>query len=150
MLNIRKFAVATGILVIMLSAAGCHHKRPKNAGVVVPVPQLWEKGQKALRKGHTVTARRYFDEISLRNDAGKYKDKAAIATADSYYQEHNIASYAEAITRYQSFLAFHPTSTDAPYCQYMIGQAYLEEVETPDRDVTPAQKAREAFQNLLE
>ena len=111
---------------------------------------LYAKGQDALKKKKPASARRYFDQIALREDAGEYKDKAAIATADSYFLEHTMTSYAEAISRYQSFLAFHPTHPAAAYCQYRIGQCYAEEMVTPDRDTSPALQARDAFQALVE
>jgi outer membrane protein assembly factor BamD len=139
-------------LTLLVLATGCHHRRPKKMQEVqlVPVATLYEQGQAALRKKRPATARKYFDQISLREDAGEYKDKAAIATADSYYQEHNFEAYAEAISRYRSFLAFHPTHPEAPYCQYRMGLCYFEEVDTPDRDMSTANMARDAFQALLE
>ena len=132
---------------------GCHHKNPKkNAGPteVVPVATLYQKGMDAIKKKKLATARKYFDQIALREDAGEYKDKAAVSTADSYYLDHTIESYAEAISRYQAFLAFHPTHPAAAYCQYHIGLCYFEEMVSPDRDTTPAVQARDAFQALVE
>ena len=144
-------AVALSIL-LLLPAVACHHKRnaAKTSAEVVPVERLWAKGQAAMKKHHESTARKYFDQISLREDAGEYKDKAAIATADSYRMEHNVEAYAEAISRYQTFLAFHPTRPEAAYCQYEIAECYLEEVQTPDRDITPAARAQEAYRNVVE
>ncbi len=145
--------LAAALVVMLLMTAGCHHRRPKGEVApkqVTPVAELYSKGMEALHKHKPATARKYFDQIALREDAGEYRDKAAIATADSYYQEHTLESYAEAISRYQSFLAFHPTHPDAPYCQFKIGEAYFEEISTPDRDITPALSARDAFQALIE
>lgn len=143
-------AVAAVALILM---TGCHHRRPKKDKApveLVPVATLYAKGQAALRKKRPATARRFFDQIELREDAGEYKDKAAIAIADSFMVDHTLESYSEAISRYQSFLAFHPTHPQAAYCQYKIGEAWLEEIDTPDRDMYPATQAKEAFQALLE
>lgn len=149
-----KLLAALAVVVLVLNA-GCHHHRrvkKEKAGPseVVPVATLYAKGQAAMQKKKPATARRYFDQIALREDAGEYKDKAAIATADTYFLEHTLESYAEAISRYQAFLAFHPTHAAAAYCQYKIGLAYFEEMETPDRDTSPAYQARDAFQALIE
>lgn len=141
------------LVLSLLATAGACKKNKKDAFSeedLLTTEQLWEKGTKALGKGHSATARRYFDQITLREDVGEYKDKAAIAVADTYYQEHTIESYAEAISRYQTFLSFHPTHPQAPYCQYQIGRCHLEMVESPDRDVQPAEQAREAFRSLVE
>lgn len=146
-------ALVAAAVIAALATTGCHHRRPKDDAApveVVPVATLYAKGQGALKKKRPSTARRYFDQIALREDAGEYKDKAAIATADSYYQEHTLEAYSEAISRYQSFLAFHPTHPEAPYCQFRIGTAYYEEIDTPDRDMSPAYHAKDALQALLE
>ncbi len=149
----RNAALALGLSLLLLGSAACHHnKGPKAKGPteILTVEQLWARGDAALKKGHTATSRKYFDQIILREDAGEYKDRAALATADSYYREHNIEAYAEAISRYQTFLSFHPTHPEAPFCQYRIALCYLEEVETPDRDTTPAVRAQEAFRSLVD
>jgi outer membrane protein assembly factor BamD len=149
-----KLLVAVGLASALLLTA-CHHKRANKRALdesvtVVPVATLYEQGQAALKKKKPATARRYFDQIALREDAGEYKDKAAIATADAYFQEHTIEAYGEAISRYQSFLAFHPTHPQAAYCQFMIGEAWFEEVDTPDRDMAAGLNARQAYQAVIE
>jgi len=152
-LTLKRTLVPVLALALLASAAACHKKSKRDAfnpESILTVQQLWEKGQEALKKDHTVTARRYFDQITLREDAGDYKDLAALATADSYYQEHNVSAYAEAISRYQTFLSFHPTHEKAAYCQYRIALCWLEELVSPDRDTYPATKAQEAFRSLLE
>jgi outer membrane protein assembly factor BamD len=144
--------LAAVALTAAILTTACHHRRPKDVPgqEVVPVSVLYEKGQAAIKKNKPGTARKYFDQITLREDAGEYKDKAAIGTADAFMIDHTMESYAEAISRYQSFLAFHPTHPDAPYCQFRIGEAYLESVETPDRDMTPARSARDSFQAVVD
>lgn len=146
--------VAIGLASALFLTA-CHHKRPNKRALdesvtVVPVATLYEQGQTALAKNKPATARRYFDQIALREDAGEYKDKAAIATADAYYKEHTIEAYSEAISRYQSFLAFHPTHSQAAYCQFQIGEAWFEEVDSPDRDMAANQYAKLAYQAVVE
>lgn len=146
--------VAIGLTSALLLTA-CHHRRPNKRALdesvtVVPVATLYDKGQSALTKKKPSTARRFFDQIALREDAGEYKDKAAIATADAFYQEHTIESYSEAISRYQSFLAFHPTHARAAYCQFRIGEAWFEEVQSPDRDMAAGLNAKQAYQAVME
>jgi outer membrane protein assembly factor BamD (BamD/ComL family) len=130
-LKAAKFLAAAAVVALLLGT-GCHHKRPKSeAGPteVVPVATLYAKGQEAMRKKRYATARRYFDQI---------------------YKEHTIEGYAEAISRYQSFLSFHPTHPEAAYCQYQIGDCWYNEIDTPDRDLSPALHARQAFSAVLE
>lgn len=150
-MNSRNLLAVVALGTLLLSG-GCHHRRPKEKAPreLVPVAVLYEKGQHALQKKRPASARRYFDQILLREDAGEYKEKAEIATADAYMADHTLDAYTEAISRYQAFLAFHPTHPEAPYCQFRIGMAYLESVETPDRDMSSAHSARDAFQALVD
>jgi outer membrane protein assembly factor BamD len=151
----RSISLVAAGLSLALFLTACHHKRPskdtRNENLTVtPVAQLYDQGIALMKKKKPATARKYFDQIALREDAGEYKDKAAISTADSYYQEHTIDSYGEAISRYQSFLSFHPTHPQAAYCQYMIGEAWYEESDIPDRDMSADLNAKVAFQAVVE
>jgi outer membrane protein assembly factor BamD len=64
--------------------------------------------------------------------------------------EHTLDGFVEAVSRYQSFLAFHPTHAKAPYCQLQIARAYMEEMSTPDRDTTPARNALTSLNALID
>ncbi len=151
----RSISLVAAGLSLALFLTACHHKRPSKDArnenlTVTPVAQLYEQGLALMKKKKPATARRYFDQIALREDAGEYKDKAAVSTADSYYQEHTIDSYGEAISRYQSFLSFHPTHPSAAYCQFMIGEAWFEESDIPDRDMSADLNAKVAYQAVIE
>jgi outer membrane protein assembly factor BamD len=149
----KRFNLLLLVLVMTLLFSGCHkHRGPKRAEPVdlLSVPDIYSKGEACLKKGKTTTARKYFEQVTLREDAGEFKDKALISIADSFYDEDNISAYSEAISRYQTFLAFHAMHPTAPYCQYRIGLCYFKEIDRPDRDVTPAVSAKESFRRLIE
>jgi outer membrane protein assembly factor BamD len=151
----RSISLVAAGLSLALFLTACHHKKPSKDArnenlTVTPVAQLYEQGLALMKKKKPATARRYFDQIALREDAGEYKDKATISTADSYYQEHTIDAYGEAISRYQSFLSFHPTHPQAAYCQFMIGEAWFEESDIPDRDMSADLNAKVAYQAVVE
>jgi outer membrane protein assembly factor BamD len=141
------------VIVLTLLFAGCHkQKGPKRADPIelMTVSEIYSKGETMLKKGRTTTARKYFDQVTLREDAGELKNSALVSIADSFYEEENIQAYSEAISRYQSFLAFHAMHPQAPYCQYRIGLCYFKEIDRPDRDVMPARSAKESFRRLIE
>lgn len=150
---IKAFRVCFILLLTVLILSGCHKNRgPKRAEPVelMGVEELYQKGETLIKKHRTQTARKYFEQITLREDAGEYKEKAEVAIADSYFAEKNIEAYAEAISRYQSFLAFHSMHPLAPYCQYKIGLCYFKEIDRPDRDISPAIYSRDVFKRLIE
>lgn len=141
------------LILISLFLLGCHKNRgPKRAEPVelLGVEELYQKGEALVKKHRTQTARKYFEQITLREDAGNYKEKAEVAIADSYFAEKNVDAYAEAISRYQAFLAFHAMHPLAPYCLYKTGLCYFREIDRPDRDITPAKNAKEIFKRLIE
>lgn len=150
---LKRALILSSIVLLAVSFTACHKQRgPKRAEPVelMTVSELYSKGDAFLKKGRTHTARKYFEQVTLREDAGELKDKAAIAIADSYYEEESIDAYSEAISRYNSFLAFHTMHPMAPYCQYRIGLCFFREMDRPDRDVTPARSAKESFRRLIE
>jgi len=149
----KRAAILFAAILLVLSLTGCHkQKGPKRAEPVelMTVTELYSKGEEFLKKGRTTSARKYFEQVTLREDAGDIKDKAMIAIADSYYEDDTVDAYSEAISRYNSFLAFHAMHPMAPYCQYRIGLCYFREMDRPDRDVMPAKSAKESFRRLIE
>lgn len=150
-LLVKRVFFAVLALVLLAGAEGCHKKKHGlDEEQILTVEELWAKSQTALKKHRNSTARRYLDQIVLREDSGDLKDPATLAIADSYYDEKGIEALVEAISRYQTFLQFHPTHPEAPKCQYRIGLCHLEMMETPDRDVSPALNAAVAFRNVVE
>jgi len=145
--------ILSSIVLLAASLTACHRQRgPRMAEPVelMTVSELYSKGEAFLKKGRTHTARKYFEQVTLREDAGELKDKATIAIADSYFEEETVDAYSEAISRYNSFLVFHAMHPMAPYCQYRIGLCFFREMDRPDRDVTPARSAKESFRRLIE
>ena len=142
------------LALLLALAAGCHHNKvakAKEGPTEVASPQaLYEQGAAELAKKHPASARKFFDQVSLREDAGEYKDLAAIGTADSYFGDNSVDAWAEAISRYQTFLSFHPTHPKAPYCQYRVAEAYMKEILSPDRDTAAAKNAKQALESVIE
>jgi outer membrane protein assembly factor BamD len=149
---LKRIFIIIGIFSLIL-IFGCHkNKAPKRAEPIelTSVEELYEKGQTYIKKHRTQTARKYFEQITLREDAKDYGPKAEVAIADSYFAEKNIDSFANAISRYQTFLSFHAMHPLAAYCQYQIGFCYYREVDKPDRDISPAVYSKDAFKKLIE
>lgn len=145
------------LVALLALASGCHSrkiKKMKEAGdapvQVTTARELYEKGMAHLNDGRPASARKYFDQVTLREDAGEYKDLATIAIADSYFIDNSIQSWSEAISRYQTFLAFHPTHPKAAYCQFRIAECYMKEMLSPDRDTSAALNAAVALESVAE
>lgn len=75
----------------------------------------------------------------------EYLSLAELKIADSHY---HLAQYEEAIFAYEEFEKLHPRNEAIPYVIYQIGRCYYDQINTIDRDQTPARKALETFQRL--
>ncbi|GAJ15539.1 unnamed protein product, partial [marine sediment metagenome] len=70
---------------------------------------------------------------------------AELKTADAYY---NIKEYEESVASYEEFESLHPRNEAIPYVIFQIGLCYFEQIDTIDRDQTPAKKALNTFKRL--
>jgi outer membrane protein assembly factor BamD len=71
---------------------------------------------------------------------------AELKIADAYFE---VEEYEDAIFAYEEFEELHPTNEKAPYAIYQIGYCYFIQVDTVDRDQTPAKKALDVFARLI-
>jgi outer membrane protein assembly factor BamD len=75
----------------------------------------------------------------------KYAILAELKIADSHY---HLEQYEEAIFAYSEFEKLHPRNEAIPYVIYQIGLCYFVQIDTIDRDQTPAAMALSTFQRL--
>lgn len=72
--------------------------------------------------------------------------KAALRIADVHFYEE---SYVEAAASYETFQDLHPKFEKADYVCFQIAESYFNQLpDSVDRDLTPATKAIENYQNL--
>jgi len=58
-------------------------------------------------------------------------------------------AYPEAIAAFSDFQRMHPTSRHLPEVEYRIGQAYVAQIDTIDRDLGAARNAHHRLQSIL-
>ncbi len=104
----------------------------------------WE-GMDAYENGKYDKAIDKFQKLKDYYPFSKYAILAELKIADAHYQR---VEYEEAIYAYENFEQLHPRNEAIPYVIYQIGRCYYDQIDTPDRDQTSAQKALEAFQRL--
>ncbi|MFM7142925.1 MAG: outer membrane protein assembly factor BamD, partial [Alphaproteobacteria bacterium] len=59
-------------------------------------------------------------------------------------------SYVESIAAFSDFQRMHPTSQDLPAVEYSVGQAYLDQASTIDRDLGSASNASRRFESVID
>jgi outer membrane protein assembly factor BamD len=87
-----------------------------------------------------------FQELKDRYPFSKYAILAELKIADCYYHRKE---YEDAIFRYEEFEKLHPKNEAIPYVVYQIGLCHFDQLDTIDRDQTPAQEALAVFEKLL-
>ena len=72
---------------------------------------------------------------------------AQLRLADVLYMQE---SFAEAAAAYETFRDLHPKHGKVVYAMFRIAKSYYNDMPSPiSRDMTPAQKAQDAYQNFL-
>jgi len=104
----------------------------------------WD-GMDAYEDGNYKDAIEYFQKLKDWYPFSKYANLAELKIADSHY---HLEEYDEAIFAYEEFEKLHPRNEAIPYVIYQIGRSYYDQIDTIDRDQTPARKALETFQRL--
>lgn len=75
--------------------------------------------------------------------------KAALRVADTYFKYHDTANITEARLRYRDFVNRYPNDPERDYALLMLGRTYTVKRLRPDRDLSSAHDALDAFQQLV-
>jgi outer membrane protein assembly factor BamD len=134
----------------MLLGSGCSAlKKTWNAIMgedeTAPAQQLAWDGMDAYEDGDYKDAIEYFQKLKDFYPLSKYAILAELKIADSHY---HLEQYEEAIFAYSEFEKLHPRNEAIPYVIYQIGLCYFVQIDTIDRDQTPAAMALSTFQRL--
>ena len=137
-------------IFILLVCSGCNAlKKTWNAltgqEYTGSAQQLAWDGMDAYEDGDYKIAIEHFQQLKDWYPFSKYAILAELKIADSNY---HLKNYEEAIFAYEEFEKLHPRNEAIPYVLYQIGRCYFDQIDTIDRDQTPARKAYETFQRL--
>jgi len=130
-----------GVIVSLLtmSCASGPHKREKSA------IELLKEGNAYYEAGKYRMAIDSFENLIDWYPFSIHKTKAELKIADAYFQ---IGEYHDAIFTYEEFERMHPTHLKAPYVLNQIGTCFLYQLDTIDRDQTPAIQALRYFDRI--
>lgn len=76
----------------------------------------------------------------------KYAILAELKIADAHF---HLEEYPEAIAAYENFEKMHPKNEAVPYIINQIAMCWFNQIDTIDRDETPAKKAMAEFERLV-
>ena len=76
-----------------------------------------------------------------------FATQAQLRIADVYYLQD---SYVESAAAYESFNDLHPKHEKVPYAMFRAAESYFNDIPSPiARDLTPAKKAEDAYNEFL-
>lgn len=132
------------ILIVLFVFSGCawfvKSKEEKNA------QELISDGMDHFNNEDYKEAVDSFEKLKDWYPFSKYVILAELKIADAYY---HLKNYSEAVTAYESFENLHPQNEAVPYVIFQIGLCYYDQIDTVDRDQTPAKNALDTFKRLI-
>ena len=145
----RRFSIIC--LVVLLVATGCTTIKDQwdkiiGADESGTAQELAWDGMDAYENGKYEKAIEKFQKLKDYYPFSKYAILAELKIADAHYQREE---YEDAVFAYENFEQLHPRNEAIPYVIYQIGRCYYDQIDTPDRDQTSAQKSLEAFRRLI-
>ena len=108
--------------------------------------ELAVEGMEAFKDSGYMHAMELFQTLKDRYPFSKYAILAELKIADCHYHRKE---YGDAIFGYEEFEKMHPENEAVSYVIYQTGLCYFEQVDTIDRDQTPAQQALNIFEKLI-
>lgn len=138
----RKWLI-TGLVFLLLS--GCSlfeedHQMNKNA------QQLAAEGAASFMGEDYADAIKAYTDLKDWYPFSKYAILAELKIADAHF---HLEEYPEAIAAYESFEKMHPKNEAVPYIINQIAMCWFKQINTIDRDVTPAKNAMTEFERLI-
>ncbi len=109
--------------------------------------QLAAEGASAFMNKDYKDAVKAYTDLKDWYPFSKYAILAELKIADALFF---LEEYDEAVIAYESFEKMHPRNDAVPYVINQIGLCWFNQINTIDRDPTPAKKALAYFQRLLE
>jgi len=130
------------ILILLFVFSGCAWFEPKEEKTA---PELVSDGMDQFNNEDYQDSIESFEKLRDWYPFSKYVILAELKIADAYY---HIKNYEEAVAAYEAFENLHPRNEAIPYVIFQIGLCYFEQIDTVDRDQTPAKNALDTFNRL--
>jgi outer membrane protein assembly factor BamD len=109
--------------------------------------QLAADGASAFMNGKYKAAITAYTDLKDWYPFSRYAILAELKIADAHFQ---LEEYPQAIAAYEQFERMHPRNEAIPYVINQIGLSWFNQMDTVDRDITPAKNALAQFRRLME
>jgi outer membrane protein assembly factor BamD len=113
----------------------------------VPAEKLYDEGLGRMKRSDHEGAAKKFGDLEKQYPYSDWSRKALLMTA---YARFEGAQYEDAINASKRYLQLHPSSSDAPYAQYILAMSNYNQIPDVTRDQERAEKAMLALQELVD
>jgi len=132
--------------LLALVVAACSRPDPLERAEEMPPQELYATAERLLGEESYEKAAKAFEEVERQHPYSEYATRAQLMAAVAHYRG---GDYDAAIAAAQRFVELHPGHPDVPYALYLIGESWYEQLESVERDQTAAERALEAFRDLV-
>ena len=131
------------IVIACVTFAACSARDPD---IDKPAHELAKNGMDEFAEKNYSKSIVYFEKLRDWYPFSKFAILAELKLADAYY---HLKEYDEAVFAYEKFEELHPNNEAIPYVIQQIGNCHFKQLNTIDRDQTPALKAIETYERLI-
>jgi outer membrane protein assembly factor BamD len=144
----KRISLSTIFMLLLLGSIQVSHFGCSGKSVEDGDPsELYKEAQEDIDSDHYQMATDKLKIIKNKYPYSKFALDASLRLADVYFMQE---SYTEAALAYESFRDLHPKHEKVPYAMFRIGKSYFMDMpSTVERDLTPAQKAQDAYNDFL-
>lgn len=135
-------AVAAAVVVAGIGAA-CS----PTPIVVRPADDLYNEGREYQENGYHDAAIDDYKQLLDHYPLDPRAEEVELLIAQAHYANE---AFPEAIASFSDFQRMHPTSPRLPEVEYTIGQSYMDQMDTIDRDLSAAANATSRFESVTQ
>ncbi len=117
--------------------------------LTLPKEEAYARGEQLVKQKKYELGRQYLRFVAENYANDPIGKQAALALADSYFNEGTSLGYLEAQQRYKDFRNRYPSSPKADYALYRLAQTADKEAEKPDREQTNTRLAAGSYRELI-
>jgi outer membrane protein assembly factor BamD len=141
----------TAALLLAAALGGCAHGGVDTASLSSSSDAIvWDAATKAYSKKQWENARQYYKRIVDGFPNSEYGPGARLGLAQSYFEEGGSGNYVLAVASLREFLTLYPSHPRADFAQFLVGEAYYKQKNSPDRDQSSTKKALAEYERLLD
>ena len=112
----------------------------------IPAEKLYNQGLAKSNAGSYKDASKKFMEIEKQYPFSVWAQKGLLMSTFANYRDGN---FDDAISQGKRYVATYPTSPDAAYALYLVGESQYEQISDISRDQDTTEKALQSFQELI-